>query len=674
MTMVLIADDNAQNLYLLETILKANGYQVVSATNGAEALDICRKNPPDLIISDILMPVMDGFELCRRCKTDNSLKHVPFIFYTATYTDPKDEQFALSLGAERFVTKPQEPDVLIKIAQEVMDKVKKGEIVPTEKPIGEELEFLHAHSEALLRKLEKKMLQLEREVNERKRAEQQLRDHEELLDNANEAIIRTDVDGKVIFWNKGSERLFGWKSEEIVGKSGNDVPFKVERAQLRSILKTVKGKGEWHGEMRHVDRDGKQIVVESSWKAVHDKAGKLESILIIDTDVTEKKRLESQFLRAQRLESIGTLTSGIAHDLTNILTPIKLAVENLRLLYPNQKAQELLAMIERNALHGADLIKRVLSFARGIEEEHKDLLITDIITELDRLVQDSFPKSIEIRVKLPKGLWMVSGNPTQLHQVLMNLSVNARDAMPDGGVLTISAENVRVDEDQAKINPDAKAGNYVVVTISDTGVGMSKDVQERLFEPFFTTKEQGKGTGLGLSTSLGIVKGHGGFILVNSEVGKGTSFKVYIPAIKVPVEKAEEPCLEAPHGNGEVVLVADADGPSRKMAYAILKSHGYEVHVARNGSEAIATFAQKKDKIQVAIVDLAMPIIDGIETIRIIQQINPGVKIIATGHAAENEGDTSVLGKRTQAFLSKPFEANVLLKNVYEAINPTDAG
>ena len=674
MTKILIADDNPQNLYMLETILKANGYNVVSAANGNEALELGRKDPPALVISDILMPVMDGFELCRRWKADASLKHIPLVFYTATYTDPKDEQFALSLGAEKFVIKPQEPDVLVKIVKEILEEFKKGEIVTTERPLVDEIAFQNAHNEVLLRKLEKKMLQLELEATERKRAERELRDHVELLDNANEAIIRADMVGRVTYLNKGSERLFGWTPDEIVGKKGKDVPFVIDKAQLHSILKTVKEKGEWHGDMRHVHKNGKEIIVESSWKAVYDKAGKPDSILIIDTDITDKKKLEYQFLRAQRLESIGTLTSGIAHDLTNMLTPIKMAVENLRMLYPNDKDKELLNIIERNAMRGADLIKRVLAFARGIEEEHKDLLITDIITELDKLVEETFPKSIEIRVKIPSGIWVISGNATQLHQVLMNLCLNARDAMPGGGILTVSAENARIDDDFARTNPDAKAGNYVVVIISDTGAGMIPEVQERLFEPFFTTKEIGKGTGLGLSTSLGIVKGHGGFILVNSEVGKGTSFKVYLPAIKVPVEKTEESCLEAPNGNGETILVADADGHSRKMAFATLKTHGYEVFVARNGSEAISTFAKNKDNIVACLVDLMMPIVDGKETIQIIRQINPDVKIIATSGRAENENMTGSLNKHVQSFLSKPFNAETLLKTIHGIINPTDAG
>ncbi|MBN2152153.1 MAG: response regulator [Candidatus Lokiarchaeota archaeon] len=668
MTKILLVDDIPENLYLLETIMKANGYEVVTAVNGAEALDMGRKDPPALIITDILMPVMDGFELCRRWKADDLLKHIPFIFYTATYTDLKDEQFALNLGAERFVVKPQQPEVLVKIVQEILDEFKKGSLVPTEKPLLDEFAFLRAHSEVLLRKLEKKMLQLELEANERKRAEQQLRDHADLLDNAHEAIMRVDMDGRIIYWNKGSERLYGWASEEVIGKEIQEIPFKVEPSQLHSALKVVKEKGGWQGEKRHVDRNGKAIIVQSSWKTVIDKAGKPESILIIDTDITEKKKLEAQFLRAQRLESIGTLTSGIAHDLTNMLTPVKLAVENLKLLYPTGKGQDLLDMIERNALRGANLIKRVLSFARGIEEEHKDLSIMDIITELDKLLEDSFPKSIEIRVRIPKGIWTVSGNTTQLHQVFMNVALNARDAMPDGGVLTISAENTRIDANQARMDPDAKEGPYIVITVADTGIGMPDGVKEKLFEPFFTTKEIGKGTGLGLSTSLGIVRGHGGFIIVQSEVGKGTSFKVYLPAIKVPVEAPDEPMLDVLIGHGETILVADADGSTRNMAYSTLKTNGYEIILARNSSEAISRFALNKDRVSVCLVDMMLPIVDGLETIHIIKQINPDVMVIAATHSSENVKLPDPTNKEVMAFLQKPFTAEALLKTIHRAL------
>jgi len=537
MTKILIADDNPQNLYMLETILKANRFKVISATNGAEALDLAKKDPPALIITDILMPVMDGFELCRQWKANDVLKHVPFVFYTATYTDPKDEKLALSLGAERFIIKPQEPDALIKMVQEILHDFNKGKLVPLEKPLGEELDFLHKHGEVLHRKLEKKMLQLELEKTERTRVEHQLRDHAELLDNANEAIARADLESRILYWNKGSERLYGWKAEEIIGKSAHESIFTGDISQLQSALKTVKEKGEWHGEMQHVDRNGKKIIVDSSWMLIHDKAGIPESIMVINTDITEKKKLELQFLRAQRLESIGMLASGIAHDLTNALTPIILAVDNLRLMYPNNKSQELLTMIERNATRGADLIKSVVAFERGLEEEPKDLFIMDIITDIATIIEKYYPKSIEFRIKIPKDIWMISGNATQLHHVFMNLCANARDAMPEGGVLTISAENMRVGENYAQKNIDAKVGPYVAITVADTGIGMPPAVQERLFEPFFTTKGLGKGTGFNLSTALGIVNGHGGFIHVHSEVGKGTSFKVHIPAINVPAKK-----------------------------------------------------------------------------------------------------------------------------------------
>nr|MDO8112187.1 response regulator [Candidatus Sigynarchaeota archaeon] len=669
MTKILIADDIPENLYLLETILKANGFTVISASNGAEALDLGRKDPPDLVITDILMPIMDGFELCRRWKADDVLKHAPFVFYTATYTDTKDEQFALSIGAERFIVKPQQPEVLIKIVQDILDEFNKGKLVPVEKPLTEEMDFMHRHNEVLLRKLEKKTLQLEREITERRQAEQQLRDHEELLDNAHEAIIRADLEDRIIYWNKGSERLYGWKAEEIVGKITHETISKEDLAQVQSAIKTVKEKGKWRGEMRHIDRNGKRIVVDSSWTLTQDEAGKPESILVIDSDITEKKKLETQFLRAQRLESIGTLASGIAHDLINVLTPIILSVENLRIKYSNEQSQELLNMIERNAKRGTDLIKRVLLFARGLEEEHKNIVITDIITDVDTLVKETFPRSIEIRVKIPADIWTISGDATQLHQVLMNLCVNARDAMPEGGVLTISAENVLVDENYAKKHIDAKVGPYVVITVADTGIGMTPEIQERLFEPFFTTKELGKGSGLGLSTALGILKGHGGFINVESEVGKGTSFRVHIPAIKVPAKPNEGPRLDIPGGHGEVILVADDEESTRKMASSILKANGYEVLEGRNGAEAISIFAQNKDRVIMGIIALMMPIIDGMEAIRLIQRINPDVKIIAVSRLKANKKLITPANKNVKTFLLKPCKAETLLTAIHDALS-----
>jgi signal transduction histidine kinase len=310
------------------------------------------------------------------------------------------------------------------------------------------------------------------------------------------------------------------------------------------------------GELGHITKEGKEIIVQSRWTMVFDSDGKQNSILIINTDITEMKMLEGQLLRAQRMESIGTLAGGMAHDLNNMLTPVILSLQMLKERFTDEQSQKMLDILERNSLRQANLIKQIMSFARGIEVERKPLQVSDIISEIGTIANETFPRDIELRNEVTNGLWTISGDVTQLHQVIMNLCVNARDAMPDGGVISISAENFFVDKNYARKHIDAKVGSYVVITVSDTGIGIPPKIMDRIFEPFFTTKEQGKGTGLGLSISHGIVKSHGGFINVYSKVRKGTAFRVYLPAFKIDIYEAgeQEPEVLVGDGNGFSLL------------------------------------------------------------------------------------------------------------------------
>jgi signal transduction histidine kinase len=308
--------------------------------------------------------------------------------------------------------------------------------------------------------------------------------------------------------------------------------------------------GVWQGELQKSTKHGKEVIVESSWTLMRDAAGKPKSILIVDADITQKKQLEEQFFRAQRLESLGTLASGIAHDLNNILTPILAAAQLLKFKYPQEQersatlggtpspkvelasSQYLLEILENNAKRGAGLVKQVLSFARGFKGERITVQFKHLITDIILIGKQTFPKSIEFTTSFPEELWAVAGDVTQLHQVLMNLVVNARDAMLDGGHINITAENIFIDQTYASMVLEAKVGNYIQVTVTDTGVGMPPEILDKIFEPFFTTKDVGVGTGLGLSTVLGIIKSHGGFVTVSSKVGEGSKFNLFLPAIQ----------------------------------------------------------------------------------------------------------------------------------------------
>ncbi|MEH2014109.1 PAS domain S-box protein [Nostoc sp.] len=373
-------------------------------------------------------------------------------------------------------------------------------------------------------------LALTRDITQQKQAEQKIREQAALLDVSTDAILVRNIHNEILFWNKGAERLYGWKAEEVVGKDvlqllDKEISPQVEDAYLRVI-----NTGEWRGELHQLTREGKVIIVESRWTLIRDDNGQPKSILSVNTQITEQKQLEAQLLRSQRLESIGTLASGIIHDLNNILSPVLMSVQLLQKKLPDSQSQQILQTLENNVKRGANLLKQVLSFARGIESKQTIVQIQPLMAEIEQIIAQTFPKSIIYQTDIPKNLWNVCGDTTQLHQVLINLVVNARDAMPNGGILRIAAENVVIGEHSTQINIHAKVGSYIAIVVTDTGMGMSSSVQKQIFEPFFTTKEVGKGTGLGLSTALGIIKNHGGFVNVYSQISRGTQFTVYLPA------------------------------------------------------------------------------------------------------------------------------------------------
>jgi PAS domain S-box-containing protein len=501
------------------------------------------------------------------------------------------------------------------------------------------------------------------DITERKRGEEQIREQAALLDQAQDAILVRDLQQNILFWNKGAERIYGWPAHEAVGKNAVDLMLKEPSPQFEEARHAVIKNGEWSGELHQVRRDGSDIVVESRWTLVRDEQDRPRSILVINTDVTEKKRMEAQFLRAQRMESIGTLAGGIAHDLNNVLSPIVMAIDMLKLKATDEGSKKWLEVLRTNAERGGNMVRQVLSFARGVEGERVALQPKHLIKEIVKILRETLPKSVEINYHTPDDLWVISADATQMHQVLMNLCVNARDAMPDGGSITIMAENTFVDENYARMHIEAKAGKFVMITVSDTGPGMSPEIQSRIFEPFFTTKEMSKGTGLGLSTALTIVKSHGGFINVYSELHKGSQFALYLPALDMPGSvDAAALQTDLPVGQGELILVVDDEESIREITRGTLETFGYSVVTAADGTEALAIYADRKNEIAVVLTDMVMPFMDGQATIRALQRMNPEVRIIAASGltTGQRAGEAALEGVRI--FLSKPYTAEKILK------------
>ncbi len=512
------------------------------------------------------------------------------------------------------------------------------------------------------------------DITERKRAEERIHEQAALLDKAQDAIILREIGtNQILYWNKGAENIYGWTEQEALGRTASELQLlnELNAAQFEAGKRVIMEKGEWAGELRQRTKSGEEITTESRWTLLRDDKGQPKAILVINTDITERTKIEAQLLRAQRMESIGTLAGGIAHDLNNILAPILMAVQMLQLKTEDPTTMQWLEMLQANAERGADMIRQVLSFARGVEGERVALQPRHLIKEVIKILKDTLPKSIEIKFDVASDLWPVAADATQVHQVLMNLCVNARDAMPHGGEIFIRAENITLDENYARMHIEAKPGKFVMIGVSDTGTGMPPEVLSRIFEPFFTTKDVGKGTGLGLSTALTIIRSHGGFINVYSEPRRGTQFAVYLPAIesRMGAERAERKGLDLPAGRGELILVVDDEDSIRQITKGTLEAFNYEVLTANDGTEAVAIYAQNRDRVALVLTDMMMPFMDGPSTVRALQKMNPDVKVIAASGLAASDKAAEAAAVGVHTFLPKPYTAERLLKALDELLH-----
>ena len=535
---------------------------------------------------------------------------------------------------------------------------------------GKEL-WLVCHFTPFVRGDEPHLLLLFDDIAGRKQAEEHVREQAALLDKAQDAIFVLDSDDRITYWNNSAERIYGWTAAEAVGKTSIELLFKgVITPQLAKIIKTVNERGEWVGELQEYTKDGKTVTVQGRCNLIRDEQGRPKSQLIINTDITEKKNFETQFLRSQRMEGIGALAGGIAHDLNNVLTPLLVAVQVLKEKVTDEDGQKLLQALETNVQRGASLVKQVLAFGRGVTGERIAVNPKHIAREIKQIIRETFPKSVESELYSAADLWTITGDPTQLHQVLLNLCVNARDAMPNGGKLSIHMENVMFDETYAGMNPEAKVGPYVCIKVADTGTGIPWEIQDKIFDPFFTTKEPGKGTGLGLSTTLAIVKSHGGFIHCHSTSGKGSRFEAYFPAnnTAATVENAAAEESQLPRGHNELVLVVDDEEPIRNLAQKVLTRFGYRVLLAADGAEAVSLYATRQNEIDVVITDMAMPIMDGPATIIALKAINSEVRIVSSTGLASDGGMAMARNAGIQHFIPKPYTAETMLNTLHEVL------
>ena len=503
------------------------------------------------------------------------------------------------------------------------------------------------------------------DLTDRKTAEMRFR---RLVDSNAQGVIFWNRTGEITGCNDSFLTLVGYSRADLEAGRVNWISLTPpEHAHLdQRAMDQLASKGVCDlYEKEYFRKDGSRVPILLGCATFEDNPN--EGVCFI-LDLTERKKLEHQFLRAQRMESIGTLAGGIAHDLNNILAPIMMAVQILKLTATDDQAKTFLETIEVSSKRGADIVRQVLSFARGVEGERLEIQPNHLLNDIKSIIRDTFPKNIRLELSFPtEDSWTILGDPTQLHQILLNLCVNARDAMPGGGILGVSFENIILDEQYAAMNIDAKAGKYVTISVTDTGTGISPDILDKIFEPFFTTKELGKGTGLGLSTVIALVKSHGGFINVYSELGHGTSFKAYLPAVEVAARKTGRTGLlpRLPRGNGETVLIVDDEPSILTITGQTLESFGYRTLIANEGAEAVALYAQMRDRISVVLTDMAMPIMDGKATIRALRKINPSVKIIAASGLKTKGGEAKTPDAGVNFYLTKPYTAGVLLNTLH---------
>jgi PAS domain S-box-containing protein len=508
----------------------------------------------------------------------------------------------------------------------------------------------------------KEVLSIGTDITESQRAEAQIAEQAAFLDKARDAIIVRGMDAKVLYWNQGAEIIFGWKREEALGRNVAEV-FHSLPVSSEEMNRRVLENEEWSGELQVLTKNRRAIVVEARLTLIRDKAGNPKSVLGISTDVTEKKIIEAQFLRAQRMESIGTLAGGIAHDLNNILTPILMSIDTLKTKTFDAQAIKMLDSIGVSAKRGADIVRQLLTFARGIQGERVEIKPAHLLQDLEMIIKDIFPKDIRLRLSIPEDTCKIVGDPTQMHQVLLNLCLNSRDAMPEGGDLDLGVENCVFDERDAA-NFQAKPGRYVRFSVVDRGSGMPGEILDKIFEPFFTTKDINKGTGLGLSTVSAIVKSHGGVINVHSELGTGTIFHVYLPAMATPSDMETGPLIavDLPRGKGETVLLVDDEAPILAVTSQILEAFGYKVLTASDGAKALDLYPRQQKEIAVVLTDMRMPMMDGAALIRALKALNPSIKIIAASGLDMNDPMAKLAGTGVTNFLAKPYTPEPLLK------------
>lgn len=660
MSSILIVDDNDRNRYLLRAMLTSHGYRVMEASNGVEALSLARSDPPDLIVSDILMPQMDGFALCSEWQRDARLRIIPFVFYTATYTDPRDEELAMKLGAARFMVKPVDEDLFMSTIHEVVANHAAGDLRPSA-PSEDGPAIYRMYNESLIRKLEDKMEQLvESEARFRRLAE-----------NAPDIIYRYEIfpERKFVYVSPAVGDVTGYDPEDFYTNPdiGEALVHPDESPETKASL--------WgHNAprnlitMRWLTRDRRCIWVEQRHTIVRDRASRPVAVEGIIREITERvmavqerERLQAQLQQAQKMESIGHLAASVAHDFNNMINVIlgysELALEKMT---PTDSLRGHLNEVVQAAQRSAEITRQLLLFAGKQPGAVTIIKLNDSIASTLGLLKKLIRENIQLiwRPRATRDEIMLDA--ANLDQILTNLCVNARDAITGSGRVYIETTDVTVTEENRSSYP-CPPGEYVLLTVTDNGCGMDKATLERIFEPFFTTKTDGRGTGLGLATVYGIVTQNHGHIDVRSEPGRGSEFRIFFPLSKTEQKtQATEPAAPVPHGHGETVLVVEDEKPFLQMIRKMLENLGYTPVTTTSPAEAIRLAEAKPGNIAILLTDVVMPEMSGQELAERLKKVDPKVKVILmSGYQSSFAANEHPIPPGTR-YIEKPFSQKQL--------------
>ena len=660
---VLLVDDQPANRKLGDALLKRAGYEPTVVASVEDALREARRRPPDVILSDVLMPGLDGFQLCLAVRRDPVLAAVPIVLVSSAYTDEGDRELALQVGASVLV--PHTPGL-----EEAIAAIEAA-CAPGARAHAPASTVDQQYHASMRRQIDRQMVLARHAEDALSESERRART---LFETVNLVVLGLDAQGVVEYVNPFLLKTMGRTSEEVLGKEWFALIPEAMQSSRRAVFhELLEGGSRAHTESPLLTKSGEERMIAWNNTVIRDPEGQAIGTLSIGEDITDRQQLEGQLHQAQKMEAVGRLAGGVAHDFNNVLTAIfgyvEMVIEDLP---ATSAARADLGEVLKAATRAATLTRQLLAFSRQQVLQPRVLNISDVVQDIEKMLRRVIGEDVVLRTVLAPDLGNVRADPSQLEQVLMNLVVNARDAMPTGGKLGIETANVELTGEYSQRHRPLIPGAYVMLAVSDTGIGMSPEVRARVFEPFFTTKEKGKGTGLGLSTVYGIVKQSGGYVWVYSELGRGTTFKIYLPRVGEPVESVT-PASALPRslGGTETILVAEDDDILRPLARALLTNFGYTVLEAANADAAIAHARAHKGPIHLLLSDVVMPGASGRDLAHRLAESRPDTKVLYVSGYTDDAIVHHGMLEPGLHYLQKPFTPDALARKVRDVLDKT---